>query len=123
MATRESDGSLYACLGVMGGFMQPQGHFQVLVGLLDDDLDPQSALDRPRFCIEPESSMGVAMEEGIPIETLRLLAERGHQVQLISGLKRSLFGRGQIILRDPASGVLCAGSDPRADGCAMCPPF
>jgi gamma-glutamyltranspeptidase/glutathione hydrolase len=123
MATRESDSSLYACLGVMGGFMQPQGHFQVLVGLLDDDLDPQSALDRPRFCIEPDSSMGVALEEGIPMETLRLLAERGHQVQLVSGLKRSLFGRGQIILRDPASGVLCAGSDPRADGCAMCPPF
>ncbi|MBI3537304.1 MAG: gamma-glutamyltransferase, partial [Chloroflexi bacterium] len=50
MITR-ADGSLFAPFGVMGGFMQPQGHLQVAVGLLDDDLDPQAALDRPRFCI------------------------------------------------------------------------
>ena len=54
MATRESDESLFAPFGVMGGFMQPQGHVQVLTRLLDNDLDPQSALDRPRFCIDVE---------------------------------------------------------------------
>jgi gamma-glutamyltranspeptidase / glutathione hydrolase len=43
----------------------------------------------------------------------------GHPVTVTSGHERAVFGRGQIILRDPATGVLCGGSDPRADGCAM----
>ena len=123
MVTREADHSLFASFGVMGGFMQPQGHFQVLVGLLDDQLDPQSALDRPRFCIEPDGPSQVSLEEGIPAETLQNLSERGHQVQLVSGLKRALFGRGQVILSSPETGVLTAGSDPRADGAAMTLPF
>jgi gamma-glutamyltranspeptidase/glutathione hydrolase len=43
----------------------------------------------------------------------------GHPVYPVSGFSRSIFGRGQVILRDSETGVLCAGSDPRADGCAM----
>jgi gamma-glutamyltranspeptidase/glutathione hydrolase len=43
----------------------------------------------------------------------------GHPVKPVSGMARSLFGRGQVILRDPSSGTLAAGSDPRADGLAM----
>ncbi len=54
MATR-ADGSLYAAFGVMGGFMQPQGHMQLACAMLDDGLNPQAALNQPRFCIEPES--------------------------------------------------------------------
>ena len=42
-----------------------------------------------------------------------------HPVEMVSGMNRALFGRGQVILRDPDSGVFCGGSDPRADGCAM----
>jgi gamma-glutamyltranspeptidase / glutathione hydrolase len=115
-----ADGSLYASYGVMGGFMQPQGHVQVLSALVDDGLDPQSALDRPRFCIDVEESGGrVALEEGIPAPVISDLEKMGHSVYSVSGFDRSLFGRGQVILRDPQTGVLCAGSDPRADGCAM----
>jgi gamma-glutamyltranspeptidase / glutathione hydrolase len=43
----------------------------------------------------------------------------GHAVYPVNAYERSLFGRGQVILRDAETGVLCAGSDPRADGCAM----
>jgi gamma-glutamyltranspeptidase / glutathione hydrolase len=119
MVTRE-DGSLYASYGVMGGFMQPQGHIQVLSALVDDGLDPQSALDVPRFCIDVEESGGrVALEEGIPSNVLSDLEALGHPVYSVSGYDRSLFGRGQVILREVETGVLCAGSDPRADGFAM----
>ena len=47
------------------------------------------------------------------------MKEMGHPIEAVSGIGRSLFGRGQIIRRDPQTGVLCGGSDPRADGCAM----
>ena len=120
MATYAESGELYASFGVMGGFMQPQGHMQVLSALVDDGLDPQAALDLPRFCIEPDDPRGaVSLEEGIPVGVMARLAEMGHPVTPVSGVWRTLFGRGQIIRRDPASGVLWAGSDPRADGCAM----
>jgi len=111
---------LHASFGVMGGFMQPQGHMQVVVGLADDELDPQAALDRPRFCIEEGSAGGrVALEEGLPQATIQRLVEMGHPAHTLNGFSRAIFGRGQIILRDTSSGVLAAGSDPRADGCAM----
>ena len=118
LATRP-DGSLFASFGVMGGFMQPQGHMQVFTALVDDRLDPQAALDLPRFCIEDGAAGGrVSLEEGIPPEVAAELAALGHPVNLVSGHARATFGRGQIILRQP-DGVLWGGSDPRADGCAM----
>jgi gamma-glutamyltranspeptidase/glutathione hydrolase len=116
----DSDAELFASFGVMGGFMQPQGHLQVVIALLDDRLDPQSALDQPRFCIEDGTANGrVALEEGIPPEVVSALADLGHQSYPARGYERAIFGRGQIIQRDRQTGVLCAGSDPRADGCAM----
>jgi gamma-glutamyltranspeptidase / glutathione hydrolase len=112
--------TLYASYGVMGGFMQPQGHVQVLSALVDHGLDPQAALDLPRFCIDVEEAGGeVAIEDGMPQETVTGLQKLGHSTYPVSGYERALFGRGQVILRDPETGVLCAGSDPRADGCAM----
>jgi gamma-glutamyltranspeptidase/glutathione hydrolase len=120
MATRESDGTLFACFGVMGGFMQPQGHVQVFLALVEDGLDPQSALDLPRFCIEDGTSGGrVALEKGIRPSVMKSLTQRGHPLRPVKGFERAIFGRGQIILRDPQTGLLTAGSDPRADGCAM----
>jgi len=121
MATDAQRGDLFACFGVMGGFMQPQGHMQVFSALVDDDLDPQSALDRPRFCIEPDAiDSRVALEEGMSDAVMNRLQAMGHQVRKVGGMARGMFGRGQIIRRDVQSGVLWAGSDPRSDGCAMC---
>ena len=118
LITREADGSLFGPFGVMGGFMQPQGHVQVFLALAQG-LDPQSALDLPRFCIEDGNpSDAVALEEGIPLKVMARLAELGHPVKPVSGWDRALFGRGQVILRD-SGGMLAGGSDPRADGCAM----
>lgn len=117
MATR--NGELLCPFGVMGGFMQPQGHVQVITAMLDDAADPQSALDRARFCILAERDPGpISLEEGLPAQSMQALADLGHDVKPVTGMARALFGRGQIITRDPASGVLCGGSDPRADGFA-----
>jgi len=119
MLTRESDGSLYAPFGVMGGFMQPQGHVQVIGAMIDDDLDPQAALDRPRFCLTTATPASrVEIEEGTPAETIATLAQMGHDLVLTSDYARATFGRGQIIRRDDG-GTLWGGSDPRADGCAI----
>jgi len=119
MLTREHDGSLLGPFGVMGGFMQPQGHVQVVVGAVDDDLDPQAALDRPRFLLQAGAPDGpVLLEAEFPESTRRDLEARGHTIQVAEGLARIQLGRGQMIRRDP-SGALWGGSDPRADGCAM----
>jgi gamma-glutamyltranspeptidase/glutathione hydrolase len=116
----DANDDLFACFGVMGGWMQPQGHLQVAIGLIDDGLDPQAALDEPRFCINVDPPHGTVMlEEGLPSDTVEALAARGHPVETVDGIRRtSVFGKGQVIMRDPATGVLVAGSDPRADGYA-----
>lgn len=120
MATHADDGTLYAPFGVMGGFMQPQGHVQVLTRMLDNHLDPQASLDLPRFCIDVEKdNRTIALEEGIPDETVETLKKMKHAVELVTGMNRALFGRGQVICRDRETGKLCGGSDMRADGCAM----
>jgi gamma-glutamyltranspeptidase/glutathione hydrolase len=115
LMTRE-DGSLHGPFGVMGGFMQPQGHVQVVIAMIDDAARPQAALDRPRLCLAPFPARSVALEDGVPPATVQALRDRGHKISAgVSGFDRSLFGRGQIILREPG-GELVGGSDPRADG-------
>lgn len=125
----DAEGQLFMTFGVMGGFMQPQGHLQVVSNIVDYQLDPQAALDAPRFCISGvDSNVGpaslldavVLLEEGIDPEVVQELQAMGHKVQAgVSGVDRSVFGRGQIILRDAASGVLWGGCDPRSDGIAL----
>lgn len=115
LATR--DGDLYASFGVMGGYMQPQGHLQMITALVDDDLNPQEALNRPRWCLlDGTSDSALALEEGVPVKTMARLADLGHRVRPVSGRARGVFGDGQIILRDSETGVLYGGSDPRKDG-------
>ncbi len=118
MATK--DGELYASFGVMGGFNQPQGHAQVIINMVDFGMNPQQALNAPRFSIRDGTSGGkIALEEGISVSTMSTLSRMGHDIVPTSGTARMIFGRGQIIKRDPKSGVLCGGSSPRADGLAI----
>ena len=114
MATR--DGELWLSYGVMGTVQQAQGHFQVLVNMIDFGMDPQAALDAPRFSVRPDEE--VAIEDRAPVGLDGELRRRGHQV-LVRPPDPLMFGGGQIIERDPESGVLRAGSEPRQDGCAI----
>jgi gamma-glutamyltranspeptidase/glutathione hydrolase len=128
--TNIHDGSLHSVFGVMGGFMQPQGHVQVLLGQIVGGLNPQQALDAPRICIGPgvPDAKGVVdhavyVEDGMGEETIEGLKKLGHSVHVLTGFDRSKFGRGQIIRWsvDPveSKGIWSAGSDPRGDGCAF----
>ncbi|ETP50869.1 gamma-glutamyltransferase [Phytophthora nicotianae P10297] len=129
LSTFADSGELHSSFTVMGGFMQPQGHVQVLSNMLLHGMNPQEALDAPRFSIDvdrptkPGRSDGgssVLVEKDLGADVIAALREKfGHNIQEVEGFKRTTFGRGQIILRDPKTGVLCAGSDGRADGCAM----
>lgn len=125
----DPNGDLFCTFGVMGGFMQPQGHLQVLSNMIDYGMEPQAALNAPRFSIEGvDSAYGpacvehshVALEEGFSQEAVAELEKRGHKLDAgISGHARGTFGRGQIIQRNPKTGVLWGGTDPRADGAVM----
>ncbi len=97
--------------GVMGGFMQPQGHVQMVMNTVDFHLNPQAALDAPRW--EWESGRLVHIERSTGEHLFRGLAARGHDVNWQNN--RLSFGRGQIIWRD-SGGVLCGGTEPRTDG-------
>lgn len=127
MITNIHDGSLHSVYGVMGGFMQPQGHVQVLLNMLVANLTPQAALDAPRICIGagmPENgqvlSMDVFLEEGISDDVKEQLLAMGHKAEIVRGHKRGVFGRGQVIRShfDDGRIVYSAGSDPRGDGAA-----
>jgi gamma-glutamyltranspeptidase/glutathione hydrolase len=97
--------------GVMGGYMQPQGHVQMVMNLVDFGLNPQAALDAPRW--QWLGGMKVGIEQGASRDLAASLARRGHKVQVDCDLIN--YGRGQIIIRDPDTGVLCGGTEPRAD--------
>jgi gamma-glutamyltranspeptidase/glutathione hydrolase len=100
--------------GVMGAFMQPQGHTQVVVGTVDYGLNPQAVLDAPRWRVT--GGLNVELEFGTPEHVVQGLAARGHQIQLPTD--RAVFGRGQIIWRLD-DGAYVAASDLRADGAAV----
>ncbi len=119
MITHADNEDLYSSFGIMGGYMQPQGQVQLILGLIDDKFSPQTNLNLPRFCIQDGNSGGsVQLERGMPIKTITKLAEMGHDILPLTGFKRSVFGRGQIIMKDRKNGELIGGSDPRADGLA-----
>ena len=97
--------------GVMGGHMQPQGHLQVIQSMIDFGLNPQDALDKPRW--QWVKGRKVLVEPEIPFSVLTDLKRRGHDIEVT--LEKGQFGRGQIILRNE-NGVLIGGTEPRTDG-------
>lgn len=97
--------------GVMGAFMQPQGHLQMVLNTIQHDLHPQAALDAPRW--QWVSGKQVRVEQSMPRHVIRSLLSRGHEV--VVSPDDTGFGRGQIIWRLD-NDVLVGGSDGRADG-------
>jgi gamma-glutamyltranspeptidase/glutathione hydrolase len=112
------DDRLWLSFGVMGGFMQPQGHLQVLVNMVDYGLDPQAALDAPRFFADRLGGPAVQIEAAVPAKTRKALASMGHDVVRQRTFMPG-FGGGQVVAVDPDTGVLWGGSEPRKDGCAV----
>jgi gamma-glutamyltranspeptidase / glutathione hydrolase len=106
------DGRPWFSFGVMGGDMQPQGHVQVLVNLIDFGMNVQEAGEAARF---RHVGTGLALESAIGAEAHAGLEQRGHRLVDRTGA----WGGYQGILIDHASGVLLAGSDPRKDGLAI----
>ena len=109
------DGKAVGPFGVMGGYMQPQGHLQVVSNFVDFNLNPQMALDAPRWqwirgkqvMLEPSFNNAIAQD----------LVRRGHEIQIATdGVS---FGRGQMIVR-LANGTLVGGTESRTDSNIAC---
>ncbi len=109
------DGEAVGPFGIMGGFMQPQAHMQVMQNLIDYGMNPQQALDAPRW--QWIGGKKVEMEQEWPNALVNQLLAKGHQ--MIVQPNPYHMGRGQMILRLP-SGVLAGGTEKRTDGQIMC---
>ena len=105
------DGQPIGPFGVMGGFMQPQGHVQVVVNTVDYGMNPQDCLDAPRF--QWQGGKKIQLEQEVPAAVAEELRRRGHEVEMVSD--RIAMGRGQIIWRR-SDGTLVGGTEPRSDG-------
>ncbi len=115
------EGKPYMSFGVMGGGMQPQGHVQIVINMIDFGMNVQEAGDAPRIhhygSSEPTGQQMadggiVNLESGFPYETVRRLMEKGHTIQWSNGP----FGGYQAIKRDHVNGVYIGASESRKDG-------
>lgn len=109
------DGAPVGPFGVMGGYMQPQGHVQVVMNYVDFALDPQQALDAPRWQWMRDGS--VTVESRFDPQLARALRRMGHDIRV--DLNTASFGRGQMIVRLD-NGVLVGGTESRADSNIAC---
>ncbi len=107
------DGKPWISYGVMGGDMQPQGHTQVLLNMLEFGMNVQEAGEAPRF--RHFSERNVAFESGVGIDVLQQLIRKGHRPMTRMGV----YGGYQAIMIDWEQGALIGGSDVRKDGAAM----
>ncbi len=117
------DGAPFMSFGLMGGGMQPQGHVQVLVNMIDYGMNVQEAGDAARFHhsggrsptgLHGDPVGALDLEPGVPADTVSRLEEMGHKVTIAdNGI---VFGGYQAIVRDPETGVYSGGTEMRKDG-------
>ena len=109
------DGEPFLAFGVMGGPMQPQGHWQVLSNIIDFGMNLQESGDAARVRHSPSGFPGgtLAVEPGISDAVIEELRRLGHNVQRQGG---GGMGGYQAILINPDTGMLHGGTDPRKDG-------
>lgn len=105
------DGKPVGPFGIMGGFMQPQAHLQVMINTIDYNMNPQEALDRPRW--QWVGGKTIEVEQSFDNRLALELARAGHDIVVKANSVG--FGRGQIIWRND-DGVLCGATEPRTDG-------
>lgn len=105
------DGEAVGPFGVMGAFMQPQGHVLVVVNTVDYHMNPQEALDAPR--IQWTGGKHIQLEREVPAHIAQDLARRGHEVEIVNSNLH--MGRGQIIWKTE-NGLYIGGTEPRCDG-------
>lgn len=116
------DGELFALGGTPGNDDQPQSNVQILHHLLDRGLDPQSAIEAPRWSHMPGTPPRdklpeeLSLEEGFPAEVVAKLKGMGHKVKIV---ERWSFGAAQVIVREPVSGTWMGAADPRREGYAI----
>ena len=112
------DGQPVMSFGVMGANVQPQGHLQTLVRMVDYGQNPQAACDAPRW--RYNAGLALNVEAAMNPDTVKGLAARGHQLEVINDAYQD-FGAGQFIWRlgDPGREGYVAASDPRRDGQAV----
>ena len=120
----DPDGTPVLVGGTPGGDFQPQWNAQVLSYLIDAGLDAQAAVEAPRWQVWPATypaqigqPLHLLVEDRLGDDTIDALARMGHAVGRVGPWGAG--GSVQVIARDPESGVLCAGSDPRSEGLAI----
>ena len=117
------DGKPWVSFGLMGGAMQPQGHAQIVINMVDFGMNLQEAGDAPRIhhdgsteptgqALQMTDGGVIELETGYPYETVRALMNAGHSVKFANGP----FGGYQAIARDHAQGVYIGASESRKDG-------
>lgn len=112
----DASGGFAFTLGTPGGDSQPQSLLQIVHNLLLFHMTPQEALEAPRF--RSMAGLGVSLEDRVTQQTAAELQALGHQLRLIEGWTAT-FGGAQMIVFDPATGVLTAGADPRREAYAL----
>ncbi|MBA2247248.1 MAG: gamma-glutamyltransferase [Chloroflexia bacterium] len=112
-------GALHGSIGTQGGDAQAQIQMQLIANLVDFGMEPQEAIEAPRWIADgTDGGRGVTVEQGFPEGTIAGLATRGHEMTLVDGWNPNA-GHAQMILIDPQTAVLKGGADPRADGAAL----
>jgi gamma-glutamyltranspeptidase/glutathione hydrolase len=112
-------GDVRIAFGIMGGWNQAQAHAQFVSNVVDFGMNPQGALDAPRFTKESFSGCDVNFEARIPKATRDELTAMGHKIVMRGDFSSTRMGSGQAVMRDFGKKMNFGASDPRKDGAAI----